>query len=896
MRSTPTSPTIRRRAWPFAVAALASTGALGSGQAQAQNTAVSSNSGNIDTAGSAGGQYADVIGSSFPSGTGSGANHFDVVDFSASAFSFSNPSVIGVQGNTLTLTLTEAPFGKSAAGSPVEVYLTTNNTVSLATTATGATPTLTYQTATDTSTTNAPHGIDPTLGVLPGSAMSASNSNVLYDLGGTTSTNTSGAKDTFTLTLSTAAQQTFLTELGSTGGGDVRLVIAASSPTSFVGYDGTTSSNALANRPSLAFTPVYNTANNLYWQAGASTWTASGGTMWNTTNANPGTTGWNNDGAHLAVFNEATGSTVGVGPGISAAGLEFDTTGYTLNAAATGNTLTLTGVSAAAASIQVASAVTATINVPLAGTVGITKNGAGTLVLGGTNTYAGGTTINAGTLQVSSDANLGAASTASTNNGIILSSGTLYAANSITTARAFSGSGSIQVGSGNSLNTSGIMNVVNLTLPGAGTVALTNASGSLSGSASNAITGTLTFNTAGATLTASGSGTVPSDGQGIINLGGITATQASGGTVTVAANVNLSGTATFNVANSGATLSLPGGLAGMAAVAKTGAGTLVLGGENSGLAGTGTGPTSFRQGTAGTAPVSGGIISISAANPDPTNALGTGVFDANGGTLSNDTGTPITTLPGGISLGAQNASTTPGGLVFTGSGTNPAITVSGPISLYNGSTAANVYEHTITVNVPTTFTGLLTASLNTTTSRGLTFAGTSTLTLMGTMANTLFEPITIATTGTNAGVIAAANGTFAANTSITINAGANLTISTGAMSGTVNTINDAALVSFASTGGTFGRMILNMGSAQETVGGLYLAVSDGTLPAGYQPAGTYGAMGSGAKYIDNTLFSGTGVINDLADVTAVPEPSTWMAMLAGLALLASRCIRRGQRN
>ena len=624
----------------------------------------------------------------------------------------------------------------------------------------------------------------------------------------------------------------------------------------------------------LSFTPTYSTANNLYWQAGSSTWNTTAANF-NTTNTSPGTTAWNNDGQHAAVFAATANSTVTVGSGIMASGIEFDVSGYTL----TGGTLTL---SAAGAYVQVTNATdTATVNNVLAGANGMIKSGAGTLVLGGANTYTGGTTINGGTLQISSDQNLGDPSGA-----VTLTGGTLNTTGSITSGRAFGGSGGgIQVASGQTLTLNGVVNIGALTLPGAGTVILANNTFSL-GAASNAINGLLTFNTAGATLTnADSSGTV--NGQGETTIGGIAASQTSG-TVTLAASANVNGTVAATVSSSTATLSITGNLSGSAAIAKAGPGTLALYGDDSGLTGTGTAPASFRQGTAGTTPTSGGTISIGSGNINPNYALGTGIFDANGGKLGNDTGAPVS-LPISISLGAQDATTTPGGLVFSGSGANPSITVTGPISLYKGGSVT--YEHAITVNVPTTFTGLLTASANTTTSLGLTIEGSSTLTLMGSAPNTLFEPIIIATSGTGSGVIAASPGTFAANASVTLNSGAKLTIGTGQM------FSSTEVLEFMAASGAFGNITLNNAtgtSAAEVVGGLYLSAANGSLKAGYQPAGYYGGTGSGATYIDPALFSGTGEIYN-EGTTMVPEPSSWAEALGGFALLVLARITRRRR-
>ena len=50
---------------------------------------------------------------------------------------------------------------------------------------------------------------------------------------------------------------------------------------------------------------------------------------------------------------------------------------------------------------------TATISGDISGIPGLTKAGSGTLVLSGTNSYLGNTTINRGTLQISNDNQLG---------------------------------------------------------------------------------------------------------------------------------------------------------------------------------------------------------------------------------------------------------------------------------------------------------------------------------------------------------------------------------------------------------------------------------------------------------------------------------------------------------
>ena len=132
---------------------------------------------------------------------------------------------------------------------------------------------------------------------------------------------------------------------------------------------------------------------------GSGTWDAG-----NTANWHDGKIAvqWLDNGGidYAAVFG-GTAGTVTLGQGINANRLAFTATGYTLK----DGTLTLTG---AEPTLGVAGGAAVTLEGVIAGASGLNKAGAGVLTLTGTNTYTGGTRINAGTLAIAASGALGA--------------------------------------------------------------------------------------------------------------------------------------------------------------------------------------------------------------------------------------------------------------------------------------------------------------------------------------------------------------------------------------------------------------------------------------------------------------------------------------------------------
>ncbi|MEY4939335.1 MAG: hypothetical protein RIQ93_1070 [Verrucomicrobiota bacterium] len=138
----------------------------------------------------------------------------------------------------------------------------------------------------------------------------------------------------------------------------------------------------------------------LYWDGdgagvvggGSGNWNTSG-TTWSTTAGGSTYQAWVNGNNDDAVFQNTAG-TVTLNAAVTAKSVTFGSTGYTL-AGASALTLGATGTG-----VIDTGAFSATISAPVAGTVGLTKIGSGTLILSGAKSYTGTTTVSAGALRV----------------------------------------------------------------------------------------------------------------------------------------------------------------------------------------------------------------------------------------------------------------------------------------------------------------------------------------------------------------------------------------------------------------------------------------------------------------------------------------------------------------
>jgi fibronectin-binding autotransporter adhesin len=200
---------------------------------------------------------------------------------------------------------------------------------------------------------------------------------------------------------------------------------------------------------------------------------------------------------------------------------------------------------------------------PISGAAALTKNGAGQLTVANNNTFAGGTAIHAGTIQLGNGGTAG-----SLGAGAILNDGALvtdFGANASTLANDISGSGTLTKNGAGMLIVTGTNSYGGGTTIGTGTVQLGNggATGSLGGGAvlNN---GTLTASYGGNGISVAnaigGTGGFIKEGTGAVTLTGANTfgggTTINAGTLVVSNGAALSDTGAVNVAAAGASLQL----------------------------------------------------------------------------------------------------------------------------------------------------------------------------------------------------------------------------------------------------------------------------------------------------------------------------------------------------
>jgi autotransporter-associated beta strand protein len=279
-----------------------------------------------------------------------------------------------------------------------------------------------------------------------------------------------------------------------------------------------------------------------------------------------------------------------------------------------------------------------TVAAVLAGSAGLSKSGSGTLSLSAANTYAGGTSIAAGTVMLSGgDDRLPTSGALAMTGGVLdLGGGNQHVAGAVSLQDATVQNGTLTKSGSDYDVQSGTVSAVL-----AGAVGLTKSgSGLLTLSAANTYNGGTTL--AGGTLSVAGDANLGEAGAGLTFSGGVL--QVTGATLRNldSRTVNWSTlNGGFDIASSGNTFTVTQNIAGNGSLSKAGPGALVLAGDNSYAGGT--------MLTAGTLSIAS---DANLGGPGAGLTISGGVLQVTGTALANLDGRPVnwSTFNGGLDV------------------------------------------------------------------------------------------------------------------------------------------------------------------------------------------------------------------------------------------------------
>ncbi len=367
---------------------------------------------------------------------------------------------------------------------------------------------------------------------------------------------------------------------------------------------------------------------------------------------------------------------------------------------------------------------------PITGTGSLTKSGTNTLTLGGTNSYAGATTVSAGTLQISGATNNGSAvlTVGSASAGLL----------TIATGGSFVTTGNLNIGAGNTANALTVQTGASI-----GVAAINNNWGT-----NYTVNGTLT--SAGMWTVSTNRTTDTFNGAGNINASALTIGNATTGVnYSGSGSINLAGAVT--VASNGAsgapfytqssgTLNATSMLLGDNVTNTAGSRTFNL---NSGRVNLGSGGIASTGTTTATRAVNLGAGTLG-ASADWSSSLAMTLTSATPGTTINtldsvDNTTARTITLSGILSGASNALNKAGDgtliLTAVNSYTGATTINAGTLQLGNAGTTGTLSPSSAIIN-----NGNLTINRTNTTLQGTgfgTITGTGSLTQAGTGTTTL---------------------------------------------------------------------------------------------------------------------------------------------------------------